>query len=124
MKIKHLNSFEDDTPLIYFGFFLIQNRIQRVNYMESLIIKTKVAIQVHLILFLSVVWRVTVMNSLTLSKLWYILRVTPLTRWKISVGCALLLFCFCKIISFPLHPEKFGFLARHKVDCWHWFRGY
>ena len=63
IKIKYLNSVEDDTSLIYLGFFLIQNRIQRVNYMESLIIKIKVAMQIHSVRSLSVVCSVRKMTE-------------------------------------------------------------
>ncbi|KAK4522014.1 uncharacterized protein ATC70_004553 [Mucor velutinosus] len=79
IHINHLHSVEDDVPLIYLGYPLVQSRLQRVNYMASLITKTKIATQIHSIRSLSVVGRATVLNSLLLSKLWYILRVTPST---------------------------------------------
>jgi len=77
--INHLHSVEDDVPLIYLGYPLVQSRLQRVNYMASLITKIKIATQIHSTRSLSVVGRATVLNSLLLSKLWYILRVTPST---------------------------------------------
>ena len=79
VHITHLHSVEDDEPLIYLGFPLVQSRIQRVNYMSTLVTKIKMAAQIHSTRSLSVVGRATVLNSLILSKLWYILRVTPLT---------------------------------------------
>ncbi|KAK4519269.1 uncharacterized protein ATC70_009501 [Mucor velutinosus] len=79
IHINHLHSVEDDVPLIYLGFPLVQSRLQRVNFMGSLVTKIKIATQIHSTRSLSVVGRATVLNSLLLSKLWYILRVTPLT---------------------------------------------
>ena len=64
--------------MIYLGFPFIQSRIQRVNYVGSLLTKVQTAVQIHSTRSLSVVGKATVLNSLTLSKLWYILRVTPL----------------------------------------------
>lgn len=79
LHIQHLHSVEDDVPLIYLGYPLIQSRIQRVNYVGTLTTKIQTAVQIHSTRSLSVVGRATVLNSLILSKLWYILRVTPLT---------------------------------------------
>ncbi|CEP08908.1 hypothetical protein, partial, partial [Parasitella parasitica] len=78
--ISHLHSAEDNEPLIYLGFPLIQSRLQRINYVGSVVTKLKFAIQLHSSRSLSVVGKATVLNSLVLSKLWYILRVTPLTQ--------------------------------------------
>ncbi|CEP16721.1 hypothetical protein [Parasitella parasitica] len=79
MNIMHLHSVKDEDPLIYLGFPLIQSRLQRVNFVEVLITKLKVAVQLHSTRSLSVVGRATVLNSLILSRIWYVLRVTPLT---------------------------------------------
>lgn len=46
-NIKHLHSVEDDEPLIYLGFPLVQSRFQRVNFVVALISKIKVATQIH-----------------------------------------------------------------------------
>jgi hypothetical protein len=79
-QITHLHSVEDDEPLTYLGFPLVQSRIQRIHFMGALVTKIKTAIQIHSGRSLSVVGKATVLNSLLLSKLWHILRVTPLTQ--------------------------------------------
>ena len=79
LQIRHLHSVEDDASIIYLGFPLIQSRIQRVNIMAGLVAKLKSSVELHATRSLSVVDRATFLNSLILSKLWYILRVTPLT---------------------------------------------
>ncbi|CEP09128.1 hypothetical protein [Parasitella parasitica] len=79
MNIMHLHSVKDADPLIYLSFPLIQSRLQRVNFVGALITKLKVAVQLHSTRSLSVVGRATVLNSLILTRIWYVLRVTPLT---------------------------------------------
>jgi hypothetical protein len=83
-NINHLHSVEDDEPLIYLGFPLVQSKVQRVNYVGTLVTKIKTAMHIHSSRSLSVVGKATVLNSLLLSKLWYILRVTPLTRAELQ----------------------------------------
>lgn len=78
LQIRHLHLVEYDTSIIYRGFPLIQSRIQRVNFMSDLVTKLKFLVELHSTQFLSVVERVTILNSLILSKLWYILWIIPL----------------------------------------------
>jgi hypothetical protein len=85
-------------------FPLIQSRIQqRVNYVGFLLKKVKTADQIHSTRSLSVVGKATVLNSLILSKLWYILRVTPLTVEDIRLLRSLAIQFLWKNI-FPVIP--------------------
>ena len=112
INIKHLHSVEDDEPLIYLGFPLVQSRIQRVNFMCSLVTKIKTATQIHSTRSLSVVGRATVLNSLILSKLWYILRVTPLTLSDLKLLRSLAIQFLRKNI-FPVIPWKIWTLSKN-----------
>ncbi len=67
MHIKHLQSVEDNEPIIYLGFPLVQSRIQRISFMGLLNTKIKSAVQIHSTRSLSVVGKATVLNSLILS---------------------------------------------------------
>ncbi|CEP11687.1 hypothetical protein, partial, partial [Parasitella parasitica] len=111
--ITHLHSVEDDEPLIYLGFPLVQSRIQRVNFMGALTTKIKTAIQIHSVRSLSVVGKATVLNSLLLSKLWYILRVTPLTQADFQQLRSLAIQFLRKNI-FPVIPWKVWTLPKEK----------
>ncbi|KAK4510370.1 Vacuolar protein sorting-associated protein 70 [Mucor velutinosus] len=111
--ITHLHSVEDDEPLIYLGFPLVQSRIQRINFMGALTTKIKTAIQIHSARSLSVVGKATVLNSLLLSKLWYVLRVTPLTQPDVKQLRSLAIFFLRKNI-FPVIPWKTWTLPKDK----------
>ncbi|CEP07582.1 hypothetical protein [Parasitella parasitica] len=80
MHIPHLHTVKDPDPLIYLGFPLIQCTQQRTNFVTAFVRKLKQGLQVHTGRSLSVVGRATVVNTLLLSKCWYILRVTPFTQ--------------------------------------------
>ena len=80
MRIQHLHTVNDPAPLIYLGFPLIQSTRQRATFVASFVQKLKLGLQVHRSRSLSVVGRATVVNTLLLSKCWYMLRVTPLTQ--------------------------------------------
>ncbi|CEP09836.1 hypothetical protein, partial, partial [Parasitella parasitica] len=84
MHIHHLHSRKDDLPLIYLGFPLVQSTAQRQNHVQSIISKLEVAVKLHSIRSLSVVGKATVVNTLVLSKCWYIFRVTALTQQDIQ----------------------------------------
>lgn len=113
-NIKHLHSVEDDEPLIYLGFPLVQSRIQRVNFVGTLASKIKIATQIHSTRSLSVVGRATVLNSLILSKLWYIiLRVTPLTQSDL-LSLQSLAIQFLRKNIFPVIPWKVWTLPKEK----------
>ncbi|KAL7313493.1 hypothetical protein PS15m_007235 [Mucor circinelloides] len=66
VNINRLHPMEDDEPLIYLGFPLIQGKIQRVHCVASLVTKIKIATQIHSTRSLSVVDKATVLNSLLL----------------------------------------------------------
>lgn len=111
LQITHLQSVEDNEALMYLGFPLIQSRIQRINYIESLLTKMKATIQIYSTRSLSVVSKATVLNSLILSKLWYILRVTPLTVEDFRQLRSLAI-QFLKKSIFPVIPWKVWTLPR------------
>ncbi|KAK4518737.1 uncharacterized protein ATC70_008959 [Mucor velutinosus] len=113
MGITHLHSVEDDEPLTYLGFPLVQSRIQRVHFMGALVTKIKTAIQIHSGRSLSVVGKATVLNSLLLSKLWYILRVTPLTQADFKQLRSLAI-QFLRRNIFPVIPWKVWTLPKDK----------
>ncbi|CEP09945.1 hypothetical protein [Parasitella parasitica] len=79
MNIIHIHLVKEEDPLIYLDFPLVQSRLQRVKFGGSLFTKLKVAVQLHSTRSLSVVGRATVLSSLILSQIWYVLRVAPLT---------------------------------------------
>ncbi|KAG0821536.1 hypothetical protein G6F18_012154 [Rhizopus arrhizus] len=61
--------------IIYLGFPLHFSVTQRDTYLDALLSKIDTRCQLHSHRFLSVRGRVTIMNSLILSKLWHVLRV-------------------------------------------------
>jgi hypothetical protein len=73
--------------------------------MGTLVTKIKLVTQLHSTRSLSVVGRATVLNSLILSKLWYILRVTPLTLADFKQLRSLAI-QFLKKNIFPVIPWK------------------
>ncbi|KAG1123853.1 hypothetical protein G6F42_010167 [Rhizopus arrhizus] len=80
MHIHKLHTRHDEAPIVYLGFPLIQSTVQRTNHINMIVDKLKAATTLHATRSLSVVGRATVVNTLLLSKCWYILRVTPLTQ--------------------------------------------
>ena len=113
MKITHIHSVEDEDPLTYLGFPLIQNRTQRMQFMASLITKLKTAVEIHSTRSLSVVGKATVLNSLILSKLWYLLRVMPLTKSEFAQLRSVAI-QFLKRRIFPVIPWGVWTLSKAK----------
>ncbi|KAK4519049.1 ELL domain-containing protein [Mucor velutinosus] len=113
MDITHLHSVEDDKPLTYLGFPLVQSHIQRIHFMGTLVTKIKTAIQIHSGRTLSVVGKTTVLNTLLLSKLWYILRMTSLTQTDFKQLSSLAFQFLCRNI-FPAIPWKVWTLPKEK----------
>jgi hypothetical protein len=72
MNINKLITENDPNPIIYLGFPMIQSTQQRANFVGSFITKLRAAVQPHLSRTLSVVGKATVVNSLILSKYWYL----------------------------------------------------
>jgi hypothetical protein len=103
MNINKLITENDPNPIIYLGFPMIQSTQQRANFVGSFITKLRAAVQPHLSRTLSVVGKATVVNSLILSKCWYLFRVTPLTNNEIQQITSVAL-QFCRKGIFPLIP--------------------
>lgn len=72
------------TPVVYLGFPLYSSTQQRDFFLERLLRKITGACQIHKQRCLSVRGRSTVVNSLTLSKLWHVVRVVtvPMSFFK------------------------------------------
>jgi hypothetical protein len=70
---------DDSTPVTYLGFPLLQSTKQRLQFQTKFINKLRAAITPHSIRSISVLGKATVLNTLILSKCWYILRVTAVT---------------------------------------------
>lgn len=111
MNIHHLHTAKDATPIIYLGFPLIQSTQQRLSYVNSLIGKLKQAIQIHSCRSLSVMGKATVVNTLILSKCWYIFRVTPLTEQDLQRITSVAI-QFLKKGIFPVIPWRTWTLPR------------
>lgn len=103
LKIDKLICADDPDPIIYLGFPMIQSTQQRRNYMGSVISKLKATANLHLSRSLSVVGKATILNSLLLSKCWYLLRVTPLTKQDLSQITSVAI-QFCRSNIFPVIP--------------------
>ncbi|KAI8875521.1 hypothetical protein K501DRAFT_131455, partial [Backusella circina FSU 941] len=82
--ITHWHSAIDNQPLTYLGFPLYFNVSQRNNFITCLTDKIRIACHIHSQRNLSVRGRATVLNTLIFSKLWYVLRLTPLTLQQID----------------------------------------
>ncbi|KAI8876951.1 hypothetical protein K501DRAFT_199320 [Backusella circina FSU 941] len=77
--ITHWHSSQQIQPIKYLGFPLYLNVSQRNNFIHELTEETSAACNIHSQRNLSIRGRTTVLNTLILSKLWYVLRLTPLT---------------------------------------------
>lgn len=103
MNITKLVTEDDPNPVIYLGFPMIQSTQQRNNFVGSFIAKLRAAVQPHLSRSLSVVGKATVVNSLILSKCWYLFRVTPLTQQALQQITSVAI-QFCRKNIFPVIP--------------------
>lgn len=83
-NILHLHSEIDVSPLVYLGYPLIQSIQQRHDFMTHFLTKIQTACTLHSRRSLSVLGKATVLNTLILSKCWYILRVLPLPKSDVS----------------------------------------
>jgi endonuclease/exonuclease/phosphatase family metal-dependent hydrolase len=63
-------------PLTYLGFPLYSSTKQRDSYLNALLDKIRDACNIHSQRSLSIRGRVTILNTLILSKLWHVIRVT------------------------------------------------
>ena len=78
IKITKFTTVDDTVPVIYLGFPLIQSIRQREVFMARLLENLRTSVKIYNTRSLSVVGKATVLNSLLLSKCWYLIRVTPL----------------------------------------------
>ncbi|KAK4509305.1 uncharacterized protein ATC70_007655 [Mucor velutinosus] len=79
---KGISSWHDhssSTPLIYLGYGLFINRQQRSSFVDTLISTIRTSCQLHSTRNLTLRGRVTVLNSLILSKLWHVPRLVTFT---------------------------------------------
>ncbi|KAK4515490.1 uncharacterized protein ATC70_010440 [Mucor velutinosus] len=79
---KGISSWHDNsssTPLIYLGYGLFSNPQQRSSFVATLISTIRTSCQLHFTRNLTMRGRVTVLNSLILSKLWHVLRLVTFT---------------------------------------------
>jgi exonuclease III len=111
MNIHHLHTASDPNPLIYLGFPLIQSTLQRSNFTAALIQKLKKTLQPHSCRSVSVLGKATIVNTLLLSKCWYILRVIPFTQKDIQQITSVAI-QFLKKGIFPVIPWKTWTLPR------------
>ncbi|KAG1391439.1 hypothetical protein G6F60_012567 [Rhizopus arrhizus] len=73
--ISHWHDNRSLEPLVYLGFPLSSNLSQRNSFLEKLLSKIRSACNMHSQRSLSVRGRVTILNTLILSKLWHVLRL-------------------------------------------------
>ncbi|KAK4518914.1 uncharacterized protein ATC70_009140 [Mucor velutinosus] len=84
MNITKFTSNKDSNPVIYLGFPLLQSVQQREVFIGGLVDNLRTATKIHSVRSLSVVGKATVLNSLILSKCWYVLRVTPFAQSNVQ----------------------------------------
>ncbi|KAG1049071.1 hypothetical protein G6F43_008584 [Rhizopus delemar] len=80
---QQIHSWHDSSsrePVIYLGFPLHSSIAQRDTYLTSLLSKITTGMQLHSHRSLSVRGRVTILNSLILSKLWHVLRILSVSK--------------------------------------------
>ncbi|EPB81367.1 hypothetical protein HMPREF1544_11916 [Mucor circinelloides 1006PhL] len=111
MNITHLQTALDPTSLVYLGFPLIQSTIQRTNFMATLLGKLKKTLQPHASRSISVLGKATIVNTLLLSKCWYIFRVLPLTQKDLQQITSVAI-QFLKKGIFPVIPWRIWTLPR------------
>ena len=79
MKITKFTTIDNTVPVTYLGFPLLHSIRQREVFMARFLDNLRTTVKIYNTRTLSVIGKATVLNSLLLSKCWYILRVTPLT---------------------------------------------
>ncbi|KAK4516930.1 uncharacterized protein ATC70_000258 [Mucor velutinosus] len=86
-RIQGITSWHDNSStsaLNYLGYGLFSNQQQRSSLVASLISSIQDSCQLHSTRNLTIRGRITVLNSLILSKLWHILRLVTLTKSEFS----------------------------------------
>ncbi|KAG1544258.1 hypothetical protein G6F49_011124 [Rhizopus delemar] len=103
----HITQWHDCTsslPAVYLGFPLCSSTSQRNRFLALLLEKIQKACQIHSQRALSIRGRVTILNSLILSKLWHVLRLTTVPKQFLgqvrSVMSSFLTYCMFPKISF------------------------
>ncbi|KAG0770823.1 hypothetical protein G6F22_017055 [Rhizopus arrhizus] len=79
-QIHSWHDSSSNQPVIYLGFPLHSSVTQRDTYLDALLSKIDTSCQLHSHRSLSIRGRVTIMNSLILSKLWHVLRVVSVPK--------------------------------------------
>ncbi|KAG1034038.1 hypothetical protein G6F43_013468 [Rhizopus delemar] len=79
-RISRWHDCHSANPVIYLGYPLYTSTAQRDSYLAGLLRKINTACVLHSHRSLSVRGRATIVNSLILSKLWHVLRVTSVPR--------------------------------------------
>ncbi|KAG0735766.1 hypothetical protein G6F33_012486 [Rhizopus arrhizus] len=79
-RISRWHDCHSANPVIYLGYPLYTSTAQRDSYLAALLRKINTACVLHSHRSLSVRGRATIINSLILSKLWHVLRVTSVPR--------------------------------------------
>jgi hypothetical protein len=80
---QQIHSWHDNSstqPIIYLGFPLHSSVAQRDAYLTSLLSRLETSLQLHSHRSLSFRGRVTILNSLILSKLWHVLRILSVPK--------------------------------------------
>ncbi|KAG0820803.1 hypothetical protein G6F19_012268 [Rhizopus arrhizus] len=80
---QQIHSWHDGSssqPIIYLGFPLHSSIAQRDAYLTSLLSRLETSLQLHSHRSLSFRGRVTILNSLILSKLWHVLRILSVPK--------------------------------------------
>ncbi|KAG1533569.1 hypothetical protein G6F51_012544 [Rhizopus arrhizus] len=75
-NISHWHDCRSLEPLIYLGFPLCSSSAQRNFFLDNLLHKIRISCNLHSQRSLSIRGRVTILNTLVLSKLWHVLRLT------------------------------------------------
>ena len=79
-RISRWHDCHSANPVIYLGYPLYTSTAQRDSYLAALLRKINTACVLHSHRSLSVRGRATIINSLILSKLWHVLRLTSVPR--------------------------------------------
>lgn len=91
---------------------MLQSVQQQRNFIGSFINNLKLSVAPHMTRSLSVVGKATVLNSLILSKCWYLLRVTPFTKQDLR-QIAPVAIQLCRSNIFPVIPWSVWTAPKH-----------
>ncbi|KAG1470323.1 hypothetical protein G6F56_002749 [Rhizopus delemar] len=104
LQARDIRPWHDHTSpnsIIYLGFPLYSSVTQRDSFLNQLLIKTSTACNIHAQRSLSVRGRATVVNTLILSTLWHVLRVTSTPSSFLNQIQS----CVSKFLTFGIFPR-------------------